>query len=128
MKRAFLTMLLLGSTALAEAEEAPKPGSAEPSAPSAPTSPAPDAAPPAVVLEPVVVSAPPPLSSSSELYIPGQDFELRPQGRPADILRLVPGLVIGQHQGGGQSGAVFPARASTPTTARTSRSSSTACP
>jgi hypothetical protein len=56
-----------------------------------------------VILSPVLVTAPPPLSSSSEQLIPGKDFEIRPQGRPADVLRLVPGLVIGQHQGGGKA-------------------------
>ena len=62
------------------------------------------AAPPAeMTLPPVVVTAPPPIASSSEQLIPGKDFELRPQGRPADILRLVPGLIINQHQGGGKA-------------------------
>jgi outer membrane receptor protein involved in Fe transport len=55
------------------------------------------------LLPPVVVTAPPPVSSSSEQLIPGKDFEVRPQGRPADVLRLVPGLIIGQHQGGGKA-------------------------
>jgi outer membrane receptor protein involved in Fe transport len=59
------------------------------------------------VLEPVVVSAPLPAEASSELFIPGKNFELRPQGRPADILRLVPGLVIGQHMGGGKAEQYF---------------------
>src|SRR5258705_6162014 len=54
-------------------------------------------------LAPVVVTAPPPLSSSSEVFIPGKDFELLPQGRPADLLRLIPGFVISQHQGGGKA-------------------------
>jgi len=54
-------------------------------------------------LAPVVVTAPPPVAASSELLIPGQDFELLPQGRPADVLRLVPGLIMSQHQGGGKS-------------------------
>jgi len=66
----------------------------EPQAP--PTEPIP-------VLPPIRVTAPPPVSSSSEQIIPGRDFELRPQGRPADILRLVPGLIINQHQGGGKA-------------------------
>jgi len=35
------------------------------------------------ILPPVVVTAPPPVSASSEVFIPGRDFELRPQGRPA---------------------------------------------
>ena len=54
-------------------------------------------------LAPVVVTAPPPVSSSSEVFIPGKDFELLPQGRPADLLRLIPGFVISQHQGGGMA-------------------------
>src|SRR5262245_38268147 len=44
--------------------------------------------PPEAVLPPMGVEAPPALSSSSEVLIPGKSFELRPQGRPADILRL----------------------------------------
>src|SRR2546430_2945834 len=58
-------------------------------------------------LPPVVVTAPPPVSASSEVFIPGRDFELRPQGRPADVLRLVPGLVISQHQRGGKAEQYF---------------------
>ena len=54
-------------------------------------------------MPPVTVIAPPPLASSSEQLIPGQDFELRPHGRPADVLRLIPGLIINQHQGGGKA-------------------------
>jgi outer membrane receptor protein involved in Fe transport len=60
-------------------------------------------APPPSVLPPVLVTAPPLFSSSSEQLIPGKDFELRPEGRPADVLRLVPGLIISQHQGGGKA-------------------------
>src|SRR5438128_8161007 len=66
----------------------------EPQAP--PTEPIP-------VLPPIRVTAPPPVASSSEQLIPGKDFELRPEGRPADVLRLVPGLILGQHQGGGKA-------------------------
>jgi outer membrane receptor protein involved in Fe transport len=58
---------------------------------------------PEAILAPVLVTAPPPLASSSEQLIPGKDFELRPQGRPADVLRLIPGLIINQHQGGGKA-------------------------
>jgi outer membrane receptor protein involved in Fe transport len=63
----------------------------------------PAAPPPETVLPRVTVTAPPPLASSSEQIIPGRDFELRPQGRPADVLRLIPGLIINQHQGGGKA-------------------------
>ena len=69
---------------------------------------APAQSPPAPATEPppeeVVITAPPPaVSSSSELFIPGKDFELRPQGRPADVLRYIPGLIMSQHQGGGKA-------------------------
>jgi outer membrane cobalamin receptor len=67
----------------------------------------PPARPEESVLPPVVVTAPPPISSSSEVFIPGRDFELMPQGRPADVLRLVPGFVISQHQGGGKAEQYF---------------------
>ncbi len=69
------------------------PAAAQPTAP-----PAPEA-----TLAPVLVTAPPPVTSSSEQLIPGKDFELRPHGRPADVLRLIPGLIIDQHQGGGKA-------------------------
>jgi len=59
------------------------------------------------VLPPVVVTAPPPVAASSEVLIPGRDFELRPQGRPADMVRLIPGFVISQHQGGGKAEQYF---------------------
>src|SRR5947207_3082849 len=54
-------------------------------------------------LEPVTVVAPPPIAASSEIVIPGRDVELLPQGRAADVLRLIPGFVISQHQGGGKA-------------------------
>jgi hypothetical protein len=62
--------------------------------------PAPAAEPPT---EEVVVTAPAPTGASSEQMIPGRDFEVRPEGRPADVLRLIPGLIISQHQGGGKA-------------------------
>src|SRR5262245_43080926 len=114
MKRAILTALLLGSAGFAEAQEAPRSEPETGLSLTAQTSPAPETEPPSpasppppTVLEPVVVSAPPPVSASSEMLIPGKDFELRPQGRPADILRLVPGLIISQHQGGGKAEQYF---------------------
>jgi len=58
-------------------------------------------------LPPVTVTAPPPVSASSETLVPGRDFELRPHGRPADVVRLIPGFVISQHQGGGKAEQYF---------------------
>jgi len=84
---------LCGAPAVAQEEP--------PTAPGEPPEPSPTPA--EVVLPPVLVTAPPPVTSSSQQLIPGRDFELRPQGRPADVLRLIPGLVIGQHQGGGKA-------------------------
>src|SRR3989442_3902659 len=55
------------------------------------------------VLPPVVVTAPPPVAASSEVLIPGRYFELRPHARPSDVVRLIPGFVISQHQGGGKA-------------------------
>ena len=84
--------------------------SAQETPPKPPTTPSPaqESPPPREeILAPVVVTAPPPVSASSEVFIPGKDFELRPQGRPADVLRLVPGLVISQHQGGGKAEQYF---------------------
>lgn len=54
-------------------------------------------------LDPVIVSGERPVASSSQQFIPDKDFEVRPQGRPADLVRLSPGLFIGQHAGGGKA-------------------------
>ena len=52
-----------------------------------------------------------------------KDLELRPTNTPSDVLRLAPGLIIGQHHGGGKADQILSAD-STPTTALTSRYSS----
>ena len=87
-------LVLLSLAAVAGAQEKTPPENAL-------TAPAPPAEP--LVLPPLLVTAPPPVASSSEQLIPGKDFEVRPQGRPADVLRLIPGLIIAQHQGGGKA-------------------------
>jgi hypothetical protein len=90
-----VVLLALSATHSVSAQEpAPKPEQTPAPAPARQEEP---------TLAPVVVTAPPPVSASSEVFIPGKDFELRPQGRPADVLRLVPGFVISQHQGGGKA-------------------------
>src|SRR2546425_12158208 len=53
-------------------------------------------------------TAPPPVAASSELLVPGRDFELRPPGRPADVLRLAPRLGVSPHAGGGEGEPDFP--------------------
>ena len=89
-------LVLLSLAAVAGAQEKTPPEDALTAPP-----PAPPAEP--LVLPPLLVTAPPPVASSSEQLIPGKDFEVRPQGRPADVLRLIPGLIIAQHQGGGKA-------------------------
>ncbi|HEY3186722.1 MAG TPA: hypothetical protein VGJ70_04575, partial [Solirubrobacteraceae bacterium] len=85
----FLARVLAGVALIAAAATAPVVSAQEPA-------PKPQDAPPAprpeeATLPPVVVTAPPPVSASSEVFILGRDFELLPQGRTADVLRLVPG-------------------------------------
>jgi outer membrane receptor protein involved in Fe transport len=48
-----------------------------------------------------------PVSAATEQTIRAKDFELRPTSTPSDILRLVPGLFISQHQGGGKADQIF---------------------
>lgn len=42
-----------------------------------------------------------PIAASSERIILADDILLQPQGRPADLLRLAPGLITLEHSGGG---------------------------
>lgn len=53
----------------------------------------------------VIASAP--TSAASAMTIRNQDFELRPKTSPNDILRVVPGLLAVQHQGGGKADQLF---------------------
>lgn len=48
-----------------------------------------------------------PTSAATEQTIRSKDLELRPTSTPSDILRLVPGLVIAQHAGGGKADQIF---------------------
>ena len=53
------------------------------------------------------VEAPAPTSAASAESIRDRDLRLRPIASPQDILRVVPGLVIAQHQGGGKADQLF---------------------
>ena len=48
-----------------------------------------------------------PTSAASAQSIRDRDLKLRPIATPEDILRVVPGLVIAQHQGGGKADQLF---------------------
>ena len=41
-----------------------------------------------------------PVASSSQQFIPDKEILLQPQGRPAQVLRLIPGFVAVEHSGG----------------------------
>src|SRR5712692_3224650 len=53
------------------------------------------------------VEAEAPTSAASAETIRERDLVLRPKSTPEDILRVVPGLVIAQHQGGGKADQLF---------------------
>ena len=41
-----------------------------------------------------------PVAASSQQFIPDKEILLQPQGRPAQVLRLIPGMVAVEHSGG----------------------------
>ncbi|HET9575309.1 MAG TPA: TonB-dependent receptor plug domain-containing protein [Nitrospira sp.] len=41
-----------------------------------------------------------PVAASSQQFIPDKEYLMQPQGRPAQVLRLVPGFVTVEHSGG----------------------------
>lgn len=54
-----------------------------------------------------VVEAERPFSAASARTVRDRDFLMRPRNTPEDILRVVPGLVLAQHQGGGKADQIF---------------------
>ena len=57
--------------------------------------------------EEIVVTAPRPISAASETTTLGADLAMRPIETPSDLLRAVPGLVTGQHAGGGKADQIL---------------------
>jgi hypothetical protein len=56
---------------------------------------------PEVIMVPgVTTSAERPVAASSQQFIPDKEILLQPQGRPAQVLRLVPGFITVEHSGG----------------------------
>ncbi len=55
----------------------------------------------------VTATAERPYSAASSMALREIDFELRPRQSAQDMLRLVPGLVIAQHAGGGKAEQIF---------------------
>jgi hypothetical protein len=55
---------------------------------------------PDVEVPEVEVSAERPVAVSSQQFIPDKEYVMQPQGRPAQVLRLIPGFVAVEHSGG----------------------------
>jgi outer membrane receptor for Fe3+-dicitrate len=55
---------------------------------------------PDVTLPEVGVTAERPVAASSQQFIPDKEYLLQPQGRPAQVLRLIPGFIAVEHSGG----------------------------
>ncbi|MEO8087029.1 MAG: TonB-dependent receptor [Bacteroidota bacterium] len=58
-------------------------------------------------LSSVDISTDRPVSAASSKYLSEIDFENRPKNSAQDMLRLVPGLFIAQHAGGGKAEQIF---------------------
>jgi TonB family protein len=80
--------------------------SAEPSVQEAAPALPPAANAPAGTYESTVVSRGPTTAASSST-VRNLDFDLRPKTSPNDVLRVVPGLLAVQHQGGGKADQLF---------------------
>jgi len=61
----------------------------------------------ALLLEPLVVAAERSFSAASSGVVRELDLRLRPRDSSQELLRLVPGLVIAQHAGGGKAEQIF---------------------
>src|SRR5262245_55834055 len=48
-----------------------------------------------------------PTSAATEQTRWSKDLELRPSNTPSDVMRMVPGLIIGQHHGGGKADQIL---------------------
>ncbi len=57
--------------------------------------------------ETVLIEAERPYSAASDKTFRQADFSLRPRNSAQDLLRLVPGLVLAQHAGGGKAEQIF---------------------
>jgi len=59
-----------------------------------------DPDPPAIEVPEVNVEADRPVAASSQQFIPDKEYVMQPQGRPAQVLRLIPGFITVEHSGG----------------------------
>ncbi|TKS59297.1 MAG: hypothetical protein EWM72_02309 [Nitrospira sp.] len=59
-----------------------------------------DPDPPELEVSEVTVIGERPIAASSQQFIPDKEVVLQPQGRPAQVLRLIPGMLAVEHSGG----------------------------
>lgn len=59
-----------------------------------------DPDPPTIEVPEVNVEADRPVAASSQQFIPDKEYVMQPQGRPAQVLRLIPGFITVEHSGG----------------------------
>ena len=55
---------------------------------------------PDITVPEVAVTSERPVAASSQQFIPDKEYLLQPQGRPAQVLRLIPGMITVEHSGG----------------------------
>jgi outer membrane receptor for Fe3+-dicitrate len=55
---------------------------------------------PELEMREIAISTDRPVAASSQQFIPDKEILLQPQGRPAQVLRLIPGLITVEHSGG----------------------------
>jgi len=55
---------------------------------------------PDVEVPDIHVTADQPVAASSQQFIPDKEYLMQPQGRPAQVLRLIPGFIAVEHSGG----------------------------
>lgn len=55
---------------------------------------------PEIAVPEVGVMTDQPIAASSQQFIPDNEYVLQPQGRPAQVLRLIPGFIAVEHSGG----------------------------
>jgi outer membrane receptor protein involved in Fe transport len=60
-----------------------------------------------ILLSDVNITSYKPISAASSQFLTSIDFENRPKNSAQDMLRLVPGLFIAQHAGGGKAEQIF---------------------
>ncbi|HJU05921.1 MAG TPA: TonB-dependent receptor [Nitrospiraceae bacterium] len=53
-----------------------------------------------IAIPEVGITAERPVAASSQQFIPDREYLLQPQGRPAQVLRLIPGFITVEHSGG----------------------------